>query len=107
MTIGDLIAEGLPGKADWRSRMAEEWGESSPAFQSRTLARYGSDAEGALNPSSWVERAMDAAFDVDLPPVAGLDVAGSESEVFNVATSEFCADSSATALIPLLRKASE
>lgn len=77
VTIDDLIREGLPGKSEWRQRRLEEWGENSPEFQSRAMARYISDAEGALYPFAWVERAQGAAFDVDLPPTAGLDVAGS------------------------------
>jgi hypothetical protein len=78
VTIDDLVDEGLDGKAEWRARRLEEWGENSPEYQSRCLARYVSDAEGALFPFSWVERAMTAAdFEVDLSPVAGLDPAGS------------------------------
>lgn len=77
VTIDDLIAEGLEGKADWKARRLEEWGEASPWYQSRALARYIGDAEDALFPFAWVERAMAADFDVDLQPVAGLDVAGS------------------------------
>jgi phage terminase large subunit len=77
VTIDDLIAEGLEGKAEWKARRLEEWGENSPEYQSRAMARYISDAEGALFPFAWVERAQAADFDVDLAPVAGLDVAGS------------------------------
>lgn len=77
VTIDGLIAEGLEGKAEWRAARLAEWGENSPEFQSRCLARYISDAEGALYPFAWVERAMDADFDVPLVPVGGLDVAGS------------------------------
>jgi hypothetical protein len=77
VTIDDLIAEGLPGKAEWKAARLAEWGENSPEFESRCMARYVSDAEGALFPYAWVARAMSADFDVDLPPVAGLDVAGS------------------------------
>jgi phage terminase large subunit len=77
VTIDDLIAEGLPGKVEWKAKRLAEWGENSPEYQARALARYISDAEGALFPFAWVERAMDATFEVDLPPVAGLDVAGS------------------------------
>jgi hypothetical protein len=77
VTIEDLIREGLPGKQEWQQRRLEEWGEHSPEFQSRAMARYISDAEGSLFPFAWVERAMDSSFDVDLAPVAGLDVAGS------------------------------
>jgi phage terminase large subunit len=77
VTINDLIAEGLPGKADWQASRLAEWGENSPEYQSRAMARYMNDAEGALFPFAWVERAMAADFDVPLVPVAGLDVAGS------------------------------
>lgn len=77
VTIDDLIAEGLEGKAEWKAARLAEWGEHSPEYESRCMARYVSDAEGALFPFAWIERAMDAAFDVDLVPVAALDVAGS------------------------------
>jgi len=77
VTIDDLIAEGLPGKAEWKAARLAEWGSNSPEFESRCMARYISDAEGALFPFAWVERAMAANFDVPLVPVTGLDVAGS------------------------------
>jgi phage terminase large subunit len=77
VTIDDLIAEGLPGKAEWKAARLAEWGANSPEYESRCMARYISDAEGALFPFAWVERAMAATFDVPLVPVAGLDVAGS------------------------------
>ena len=77
VTIDDLIAEGLPGKAEWKAARLAEWGANSPEFESRCMARYISDAEGALFPFAWVERAMAARFAVNGPPVAGLDVAGS------------------------------
>ncbi len=77
VTIDDLIDEGLPGKVEWKQRRLEEWGENSAEYQSRALARYIDDAEGSLYPFGWIERAMDAGFDVDMPPIAGLDVAGS------------------------------
>jgi hypothetical protein len=47
VTIDDLIAEGLEGKAEWKARRLEEWGENSPEYQSRAMARYISDAEGS------------------------------------------------------------
>ena len=77
VTIDDLIAEGLPGKVEWKAKRLKEWGENSPEYQARALARYISDAEGALFPFAWVERAMVATFQVEGPTVAGLDVAGS------------------------------
>lgn len=77
VTIDDLIAEGLPGKAEWKTARAAEWGVNSPEYESRCMARYVSDGEGALYPFAWVERAMAADFDVNMIPVAGLDVAGS------------------------------
>lgn len=75
--IDDLIAEGLPGKAEWKAARALEWGVNSPEYESRCMARYVSDAEGALFPFSWVSRAESAGFTVDGTPTAGLDVAGS------------------------------
>lgn len=77
VTIDDLIAEGLPGKAEWRAARLAEWGEQSPEYQSRCLARYVSDGEGALYPFAWIERATQAGAPIDMTPVAGLDVAGS------------------------------
>ena len=77
VTIDDLIAENLPGKAEWKAARLAEWGEQSPEYLSRCEAKYISDAEGALFPFAWVERAMSADFDVDLIPCGGLDVAGS------------------------------
>ena len=77
VTVDDLIAEGLPGKREWRDARAAEWGANSPEYQSRCMAQYVSDAEGALFPFPWISRAEDAGFDVPLVPVAGLDVAGS------------------------------
>lgn len=77
VTINDLIAEGLEGKAEWKAARLAEWGLNSPEFESRCMARYISDAEGALFPFSWIERAMGADFDVDLVPVLGADIAGS------------------------------
>jgi hypothetical protein len=77
VTVDDLIAEGIPGKAEWKKRRLEEWGEQSPEFQSRAMARYISDAEGSLFPFVWIDRAVAQTFDVPLAPVAGLDVAGS------------------------------
>jgi phage terminase large subunit len=77
VTIDDLIAEGLPGKAEWKAARALEWGVNSPEFESRCMARYVSDAEGALFPYAWVARAESAGFTVDGTPTAGLDVAGS------------------------------
>jgi phage terminase large subunit len=79
VTIDDLIAEGLEGKKEWRDARALEWGLNSPEFESRCMARYISDAENALFPFSWIERAMEAGVSIDMAPVAGLDVAGSVS----------------------------
>jgi phage terminase large subunit len=77
VTIDDLIAEGLEGKAEWKAARLEEWGQNSPEFESRCMARYVSDAEGALFPFAWITRAESAGFEVNLTPTAGLDVAGS------------------------------
>lgn len=77
VTIDDLIVDGIPGKAEWKARRLREWGEESAEYQSRALARYVDQAEGALFPFSWIERAMSADFDVLGAPVAGFDVAGS------------------------------
>jgi len=78
VTIDDLIAEGLPGKAAKKAEWLREWGLDSPEYQSRALANYIDDAEGALFPYSWIERAMAQQWDGDGPVVAGFDVAGSK-----------------------------
>lgn len=78
VTIDDLIAEGIPGKPEAKAEALERWGEDSPEYQSRMLARYIADVEGALYPFGWVERAISADWKVSGPPVAGFDVAGSK-----------------------------
>lgn len=91
VTVDDLIADGVEGKAAWKADRLKEWGETSPEYQSRALAQYVDDAEGALYPLSWIDRAMAADWDLepDAPRVAGFDVAGSkdgdESVVANTA----------------------
>jgi hypothetical protein len=77
VTINDLVAENLPGKREWREARRREWGENSPIYRSRAMAEYIDDAEGALYPFSWIARAESAAFDVNLVPVCGVDIAGS------------------------------
>jgi phage terminase large subunit len=62
--------------ANWKQECLLEWGEASSEYQSRVMARYIDNAEGALYPSSWVERAMAAEWEIDKPLVAALDVAG-------------------------------
>lgn len=78
VTIDDLIAEGIPGKTEWKASALKDWGEDSPEYQSRAMARYVDDAEGALFPLSWIDRAMAATWTVEGPIVAGFDVAGSK-----------------------------
>lgn len=78
VTIDDLIAEGIPGKAEWKASALKDWGEDSPEFQSRAMARYVDDAEGALFPLSWIDRAMGQEWTVEGPLLAGFDVAGSK-----------------------------
>lgn len=76
--IDELIAEGIPGKAQWKDAAMQDWGEHSDEYQSRALARYIDNAEGTLFPVSWIERAMQQTFEVAGPMVAGMDAAGSE-----------------------------
>jgi hypothetical protein len=78
VTVDDLIADGIPGKAEWKARRLKEWGEQSAEYQSRAMASYIDQAEGALFPYSWIDRAMSAPFEVLGAPVAGFDVAGSK-----------------------------
>ena len=78
VTAADLVADGVPGKAEWAAESLRQWGEDSPEYQSRVLARYVDDAEGALFPLSWIDRAMAQEWTVDGPLLAGFDVAGSK-----------------------------
>ena len=77
VTVDELIADGVPGKAAWKAERLEAWGESSPQYRSRCLAEYIDNADGALFPLSWVERAMQPHFSVLGAPTLGFDVAGS------------------------------
>lgn len=77
VTVDDLIADGVEGKAAWKADCAEKWGETSPQYRARVLAEYIDDAEGALFPYSWIERAMVPRFSVLGRPTLGFDVAGS------------------------------
>lgn len=82
--VDELISdESIPAKdraafAAWKSECARDWGETSPEYISRVLAQYVDNAEGALFPASWVERATKLDFEVAGPLIAGMDVAGSE-----------------------------
>lgn len=59
VTIDDLIAEGVPGKVRWKEEALKEYGgEQSFEYRSRACAEYIDNAEGALLPFSWIERAM-------------------------------------------------
>lgn len=88
VTIEDLIADDVPGALRWKQNAIVEYGgEHSFEYQSRANALYIDNAEGALFPFSWIERAMytDAErvarglepFHVQGPPTIGYDVAGS------------------------------
>lgn len=89
VTVDDLIADfekngyaSLQGKARWKADRLADWGETSPAFQSRAMARYISDAQGSkLYPSAWVEAAFTrdpSEFTGQSEITNGMDVAGSE-----------------------------
>ncbi len=81
--VDQLIADPLMSQAErdgyaaWKRERAEEWGEESAEYQSRVMAKYIDNAEGALFPSSWIERAITQTFEVKAPVIAGMDVAGS------------------------------
>jgi hypothetical protein len=78
VTIDDLIAEGIPGKAEWKADRLLWWGEESDEYQSRALARYLTDSERNLFPPTWVEKAMALPrVDPDTKVFGSLDVAGS------------------------------
>lgn len=77
VTVDDLIADGVPGKAEWKAERVADWGESSPTYRARCMAEYLDDAEGALFPLSWIERAMTPRWGMLGQPTVGFDVAGS------------------------------
>lgn len=77
VTVDDLIADGVPGKAEWKQDRLHLWGEQSDEYQSRVLARYLTDSERNLFPPAWIERAMAQTFTPETETFAGLDVAGS------------------------------
>lgn len=77
VTVDDLIADGIEGKAEWKAARLEEWGETSQQYRSRVMAEYIDNADGALFPLSWIERAMQPRFSVIGSPTLGFDVAGS------------------------------
>lgn len=79
VTIDDLIAEGVPGKAAWKEARLKEWREDSDTYRARAMAQYVESAEGTLFPYTWIERAMAQTWTVDGPLLAGFDVAGSAS----------------------------
>ena len=59
VTIDDLIRDNVPGKVIWKQEaMVEYGGENSFEYQSRANAAYIDNAEGAVFPFSWIERAM-------------------------------------------------
>jgi phage terminase large subunit len=88
VTIDELIADDVPGAARWKAdALIEYGGEDNFEYQSRANAKYIDNAEGALFPFSWIERAMmtDAerviagipVWHVTTAPTLGFDVAGS------------------------------
>lgn len=88
VTVDDLIEDfekngypSLQGKARWKADRLADWGENSPAYQSRAMARYISDAQGSkMYPSAWVEAAFQLdpkAFSGQSEVTNGMDVAGS------------------------------
>ncbi|HEY3349830.1 MAG TPA: hypothetical protein VGM13_08675 [Thermoanaerobaculia bacterium] len=77
VTADDLIAEGVPGIAEWKAECLRKWGENSPEYRSRVMAEYIEEGEGALYPFAHIERAVAHSWRVALPVTAGYDVAGS------------------------------
>ena len=88
VTIEDLIAEGIPGKKEWKQKALIDYGgENSFEYRARAMAEYIDNAEGALYPFSWIERAMLSdqkradrglpVWHVETRPFVGYDVAGS------------------------------
>ena len=88
VTIDELIADDVPGAARWKEDSIIEYGGTDNfEYQSRAMGAYIDDAEGALFPFSWIERAMLSdkdrtrrnlpVFHVHGPATIGYDVAGS------------------------------
>ncbi len=85
VTVDDLINDPeIPQQdrdayAAWKEERAKEWGVESAEYKSRVLAQYIDNAEGALFPSSWIERAMSQTFEGSdtWERSIGMDVAGS------------------------------
>ena len=88
VTIEDLIADGVPGAEAWKKTALIEYGGADNfEYQSRAMAEYIDDSEGALFPFKWIERAMLSdeervakklpVFHVAGKPTIGYDVAGS------------------------------
>lgn len=79
VTIDDLIEDEVPGAAEWKqTALVEYGGADSFEYQSRAMAAYIDNAEGALVPFSWIERAMrQPRFGLTTRPILGYDVAGS------------------------------
>jgi hypothetical protein len=79
VTIEDLIEEGVPGKVEWKEKALRDYdGPDSQEYRARAMAEYMEDAEGSLFPLSWIDRAMEQAWTVNGPMLAGFDVAGSQ-----------------------------
>lgn len=88
VTIEDLIADGVEGATEWKADAIKEFGsEENFEYLSRAMAQYVDDAEGALFPFSWIERAMYddlersarglPVWHISGKPTLGFDVAGS------------------------------
>ncbi len=78
VTIEDLVADKVSGKLKWREKALRDYkGPDSPEYKARAMAEYMDDAEGALFPLAWIDRAMAHTWTVDGPLIAGFDVAGS------------------------------
>lgn len=84
VTIDDLVAEGIPGKAAWRENARRTWGATSDIYMARAMAEYIQSSEGALFPASWIEAAMSRETEIMASPVLGFDVAGSSDGDENV-----------------------
>lgn len=78
VTVEDLIADGVPGRAEYKANCIKDYGgAASDEYKSRCLAQYIDQAEGALYPYSWIERAMENDWPAHGSPLLGFDVAGS------------------------------
>lgn len=63
-------------KRRWVLEKFEQWGETSPLYQSRVLGNFPDQSEDALISLAWIDKAKGSAADDGTPVTVGVDVAG-------------------------------